>query len=95
MDLHTRMSIKALRNFFLELLCQNGRRVLVKGLVESKDNVGLVRKALLCIRSKRCSRAVCVLSISPYVTLRAKETRNGLRPFDQNPLLPASQLLMP
>jgi hypothetical protein len=27
MDLHTRMSIKTLRNFFLVLLCQNGRRV--------------------------------------------------------------------
>ena len=26
-DLHTRMSIKALRNLFFVLLCQNGRRV--------------------------------------------------------------------
>lgn len=27
MDLHTRVSIKALRNLFFVLLCQNGRRV--------------------------------------------------------------------
>lgn len=31
MGLHTRMSIKALRNLFFVLLCQNGRRVQSKG----------------------------------------------------------------
>lgn len=45
--------------------------------MESKDNVGLVGKALLCIRSKRCSRAVCVV-ILPYVTLRERNAKRSL-----------------
>ena len=45
--------------------------------MESKDNVGLVGKALLCIRSKRCSRAVCAV-ISPYATLRERNAKRSL-----------------
>lgn len=84
MDLHTRMSIKALRNLFLcspvsEREEGFGRRV--NGSMEGKHNVGLVRKALLCIRSKRCSRAVCAV-ILPYVTLRERNAKRRW-PFDQ------------
>lgn len=49
----------------------------VKGSMEGKDNVGLVGKALLCIRSKRCSRAVCAV-ILPYVTLRESNAKRCL-----------------
>ena len=45
--------------------------------MESKHNVGLVGKALLCIRSKQCSRAVCAV-ISPYVTLRESNAKRSL-----------------
>lgn len=78
-DLRTRMSIEALRNLVFVLLCQDGRRVWSKcqRVYESKDNVGLVGKALLCIRSKRCSRAVCVV-ILPYVTLRERNAKRSL-----------------
>ena len=45
--------------------------------MESKHNVGLVGKVLLCIRSKQCSRAVCAV-ISPYVTLRESNAKRSL-----------------
>jgi hypothetical protein len=45
--------------------------------MESKHNVGLVGKALLCIRSKQYSRAVCAV-ISPYVTLRERNAKRSL-----------------
>lgn len=48
-----------------------------KGSMEGKHNVGLVRKALLCIRSKRCSRALCAV-ILPYVTLRESNAKRCL-----------------